>query len=263
MKPFAKRVKGAFTLLEMLLAIAITGVLLGAASYLLVSLSTIWTLRTDDAAFDEHADGVSVFLQKAFDESYGRYQPKWTSSSSASGESSGKENPGDSADTDTSRKDASGNTVESTVWSNAGVTFQKILDDDLIRTPSLHFRFFQFPPALGETNPPTTLGVEAWLIFDQSRGLALVWKDIWSIQENYATDDRDLLRTSLLSSFVTRLDYIYWNTERKQWLEYNEPQEESGSYTVPDFIRLTFDDHGRSMSRLIHIPKAERNMPLF
>lgn len=262
MRPFGKRVKGAFTLLEMLLAIAISGILIAAASYLLVSLSTIWTLRTDDAAFDEHADGVAVFLQRAFDESYGRYQPKWTVSSGSKTDS-GDEDTSGSSGGETSRKDASGNTVTSVLWTNSGVAFEKILNDDLIRNPSLHFRFFQFPPALGETNPPTTLGVEAWLIFNQAQGLAIVWKDIWSIQESYATEDRDLLRTSLLSSFVTRLDYVYWNTERKQWLEYYEPQEESGSYTLPDFIRITFDDHGRSISRLVHIPNAKLTMPRF
>lgn len=264
MKHALRKVKRAFTLLEMLLAIAITGLLIGAASYLLVSLSTIWTLRTDDAAFDEHADGVAGFLQKAFDEAYGHYQPAWKNSKDTTSEDSDSESSASTTtDDDTSTKTASGDSVISGHWSNSGVTFAKIIDDNLIKKPSLHFKFFQFPPALGETNPSTTLGVEAWLIFDEKRGLAIVWKDIWSIQESTITDDRDLLRTSLVSPFVIKLEYIYWNTDRKLWLEYEEPQEESGSYAVPDFIRLTFSDHGRAITRMIHIPNAERTMPLF
>jgi prepilin-type N-terminal cleavage/methylation domain-containing protein len=263
------RVRRAFTLLEMLLAIAITGLLIGAASYLLVSLSTIWTLRTDDAAFDEHADGVAGFLQKAFDESYGHYQPEWKNSASTTEETASTSSDTKTTTsttktaTDTQTTDASGNTTISNQWDNTGVSLTRIVNDDLVKKPSLHFKFFQFPPALGVTNPPTAMGIEAWLIFDERRGLAIVWKDIWTIQETTVSDDKDLLRTSLISSFVTRMDYIYWNTDRKLWLEYDEPQEESGSYTLPDFIRLSFTDRGHTITRLVHVPSAARAMPLF
>ena len=77
------------------------------------------------------------------------------------------------------------------------------------------------------------------------------------------TDERDLLRSSLLSSYVKRIDYIYWESDRKAWLEYPQVHDTNNVYTMPDFIRLTFDDHGRTTTRLVHIPKSEMEMPLF
>jgi prepilin-type N-terminal cleavage/methylation domain-containing protein len=283
MKRATFRFRRAFTLMEMLLAIAITGLLIGAASYLLVSLSTIWTLRTNEDSFEEHADGVTNFIQKALDESYGHYQPTLTSKNDASS-SSDKPDSDDSADSSKSQQDktsttatdkdattasgkdtttASGNEKISGVWNNSGLTLEKIVSNDQAAAPSIHFRFFQFPPALGETNPPTEMGVEAWLGFDEKRGIYIVWKDVWSIQETVVTDERDLLRTSLLSSYVKRIDYIYWESDRKAWLEYPQVHDTNNVYTMPDFIRLTFDDHGRITTRLIHIPKSEMEMPLF
>jgi len=243
----------AFTLLEVLLAIAVAGILIAASSYMVVSLSTIWTLRTDEDSFEEHADGVAVFLQKSLDEASSRFQPTW------------KEQKDSDTDTDTSAEKVSeaDSAKSSGLWKNEGVSMARIDDTSTSEIPTLHFHFFQFPPALGETNPPTTIGVEAWLKFDEKHGLAIVWKDIWSIQETSTSSDKDLLRTSVISPFATKILYIYWNGDTKRWEQYDAPHEESNTYAVPTFIRLTFTMNGQETARTIRIQASARKMPLF
>lgn len=245
----------AFSLFEMLLAIAVTGLLLTAASYLMVSLSAIWTIRTEEDSFEEHADGVAVFIQKAFDESYSRYQPVLKTADDS--------DETDDEDDDSTKQADAEDKKSVGKWTKEGVTLSRYDSNDSLTTPLLHFFFFQFPPALGTTTPHTSLGVESWLKFDEKLGLAIVWKDIWSIQETTVTDDKDLLRSSLISPFVTRLDFIYWDSDRKAWIEYDSPKEFAGTYTIPKFIRLTFSQTGRDTVRMIHVPSAERKMPLF
>jgi prepilin-type N-terminal cleavage/methylation domain-containing protein len=262
---FARR---AFTLLEVLLAIAVAGILIAASSYMIVSLSTIWTLRTDDDSFEEHADGVAAFLQKAFDEASSRYQPTWknqsTTSKSESDSSSSSSDSSSSTETTAAEKlsdtESSGSAG---LWKNAGVTMARIDDTSMTEVPSIHFYFFQFPPALGETTPPTSIGVEAWLKFDERKGLAMVWKDIWSIQDGVVSSDKDLLRTSVISTFVTKITYIYRDEDVKRWEQYDAPHEDSDTYAVPTFIRLTFTMNGQEIVRTIHVRASANKMPLF
>jgi len=59
--PHARRRDG-FTLIEMLLAIVLIGGLMTALSFHIFALSNIWLSSNDDQFFDQHVEGVSVFL---------------------------------------------------------------------------------------------------------------------------------------------------------------------------------------------------------
>ena len=61
----------AFTLIEVLLAVALGGSLLAAASIYVVSLTGIWLNRGDDDFFNQHVDGVTLFLTNALAQSEG------------------------------------------------------------------------------------------------------------------------------------------------------------------------------------------------
>ena len=54
-----------FTLIEVLLALMIAGLLLTAVSFLVVTMAQIWINRGDDDFFDQHVDGVTLFLNNA------------------------------------------------------------------------------------------------------------------------------------------------------------------------------------------------------
>ncbi len=66
---YSKRRINAFTLIEILLALAVGSMLLTAVSVYLVSLAHIWFIKGDDHFFDQHVEGVIYFLNKALKQS--------------------------------------------------------------------------------------------------------------------------------------------------------------------------------------------------
>jgi len=244
-----------FTLMEMLLAVALAGLLLGASSFLIVGLTQIWTHRTDVDSFEEHADGVAGFLQSALDDSGRRYQPSWTSPAS---------NGSAEDESEAERRLRVAQVVKSgEIWHNTGVNMAKVDKTDSIELTKLHFHFYQMPPALGGQAPAGSPGVEAWLLFEKERGLAIVWRDVWTVQTRLVTDERELLRSSLLSPLVVRLDYIYLDTDSKRWTVDEEPEESEFGNVMPEFIHLRFEEGGRATERLVRVPQGKRGMPLF
>lgn len=65
---FRKKSTKAFTLIEVIMAISIAGLLLVAATTYLFSLTQIWGDTQKDQYFTHHAEGVSRFLDQLFDE---------------------------------------------------------------------------------------------------------------------------------------------------------------------------------------------------
>ena len=66
--PIRRGRKGGFTLVEVLLALALSGLLLVAATSLLITLSRAWADRPAARdAFDAHVDGVARFLVTIMD----------------------------------------------------------------------------------------------------------------------------------------------------------------------------------------------------
>lgn len=65
----ARRSRAAFTLIEMVVTLAIMGTFLTLLSFHLVGLSNIWLNRSDDDAFEQHVEGVTLFLRKALEAS--------------------------------------------------------------------------------------------------------------------------------------------------------------------------------------------------
>jgi Tfp pilus assembly protein PilW len=53
------------TLIEVVLALAVAGFLLTAATSFVVSVSSIWSDRTQRHFFEDHVDGVTEFLRSA------------------------------------------------------------------------------------------------------------------------------------------------------------------------------------------------------
>lgn len=60
-----------FTLLEVLLALALGGILLTSVSIYVVSLANIWLNRGDADFFNQHVDGVTLFLSSSLSQSEG------------------------------------------------------------------------------------------------------------------------------------------------------------------------------------------------
>jgi len=59
------------TLVEMIVTIAILGTFMTLLAFHLVALSNLWINRSDDDHFEQHVDGVILFLSKAMDAAEG------------------------------------------------------------------------------------------------------------------------------------------------------------------------------------------------
>lgn len=220
-RPAGSRTRG-FTLIEMIVTLGILAGFLTLLSFHLVGLSNIWLNRSHDDSFEQHVEGVTLFLRKALE---------------ASETTSGEE-------------DLPVEWERPPGWSD--------LDD-----PLLHFRQ-QEAPALLVREGHRLPAIHAFLHFERETGLSLLWYSDFRAEEIEQT--RDLFRTPV-SSYVTAVDYAYYEREDDEWEIHEDPMEEDPrdeSFRLPDFLRLTFThpDEGERR-RFLLIPQRSPDLPLF
>jgi hypothetical protein len=102
----------------------------------------------------------------------------------------------------------------------------------------------------------------AYLHFEEDMGLSVLWFSALESEEIEFV--RDLLRTPI-SSFVTRIDYAYYEMEDDEWELTDEPiEEDDGSFRLPHYLKLTFThpEEGER-TRSVLIPQTSNSVPLF
>lgn len=213
-----------FTLIEMLVTLAIIGTFMTLLSFHLVALSNLWINRSDDDFFEQHVDGVTLFLNNALEASEG---------------ASGSDGEQATAPVEWARPPG---------WSD--------MDD-----PLLYFQQAE-APALFVREGQSLPAIQAYLHFDDNEGLSILWFSALDAEDIERVND---LRRSPVSSYVTRMDYAYYELEDDEWEITEDPMEDDGgAFRLPDFIRLTFT-HPEQGERLrsILIPHAATEIPLF
>lgn len=132
------------TLVEMIISIAIIGTFMTVLSFHLVGLSNLWINRTDDDFFEQHVDGVILFLNNAME---------------ASEDASGGGGEG-------------GQPVQwarPPGWSD--------MDD-----PLLYFQQAE-APALFVREGLSLPAIQAYLYFDEREGLSVLWYSVLDAEE--------------------------------------------------------------------------------
>ncbi|MCD8481941.1 MAG: prepilin-type N-terminal cleavage/methylation domain-containing protein [Verrucomicrobia bacterium] len=128
-----------------------------------------------------------------------------------------------------------------------------------LRDPQLRFRVADRHPFFaleGGAFPEVT----AYLQFERNDGLLLLWSSSFQIE---VEDTRDLQR-SLLSRFVTRVEYCYFDREDNRWHTDETPRrDDSNEFIVPDFLRLTFSRGEEELQRVVYLPPHSRSVPSF
>jgi len=91
-------------------------------------------------------------------------------------------------------------------------------------------------------------------------GLFLYWQS--RLEEEFQETPP---RQTLLSPYVTQIQYQYYDTDLERWDSQGSPRNNSqGTYDVPWRIKLVFDDEeGEEISYLINLPNAAEGLPLF
>ena len=272
------RCVAAFTLLEVILAVTIAGALLAGAATLMVSVTNAWLEREDRHFFEDHVDGATEFLQASFSMAGTEIALSDDDESSAS-----TSNESDYKDTETGSPQVtveisgnnasdSGNSSESkNTGSTTGSGLIRVSEDPIdwskppgfadYQDPLLHFGLRETPPLLVQRENAPIIGVEAFLHFEDEKGLSLLWYT--PLQED--SEDLDDLHRTPISDLVTKVEYIYWDERFEKWESETEPKEGEGDdqFILPRFLKLTFEYEAVTKERTLTIPVTSRNALIF
>ncbi|MGB0744795.1 MAG: PulJ/GspJ family protein [Opitutales bacterium] len=262
-----------FTLLEVLLAISITGFVLAAASTMVFSVSNIWMNRQESHFFEDHVDGVTEFIQSCFTNA-GTEIALEGSDATADADA----NPDQPEDTpENGEEQNNGNNSnnaqagkEGTGGGSSGQSLLRRTENPIgwakppgfatYRDPLVNFKLRDNPPLFVNTDNAPVMGIDAFLYFEKNEGLSLLW---YSILQEEAEDEDDLRRT-LVSPYIQAIRYVYWDERFERWEEEEEPQEEENDeYLLPRYLKLIFEYEGETMERTVSIPVPSTSALLF
>ena len=228
------KIRGAFTLIEVLIALAIAGLVLSAATSLLVTISRAWADRpaTRDA-FDAHVNGVGRFLVTLMDKAT---MP-----------------PGPSGQT-------------------GPISLGRPIGFSDTEDPLVSFFVREAPPLLVWPRGLAPR-VHCYLYFEDGEGLSLLWySDLQEMERGEdgkpeLEDEDDLFKTPI-SSLCEEVVYCYYGEEGadsddfKEWEKESKLEEnaESGKFRLPAFVQLVFRQPKEDLERTVTIP-VERISP--
>ena len=225
-----------FSLVEVLLALSIGGLVLLAATALLVTISQAWANRpaTRDA-FDAHVNGVSHFLSAVLEEA--------SLSSFA-------------------------------LPNDQSIDLQYPVGFSDAQDPLIHFYLREAPP-LFFSPYGSAVRVHAYLNVQDGEGLSILWfSELQELEKNdegrmEPQDESELMKT-LVSPFCQEIFYCYYGDEDarpddiKEW-EIQDSLEESekgqDNYRIPAFIRLYFAGKKKTWNALFLLRSKDFRRP--
>ena len=216
-----------FTLVEVLLALTIGGLVLVAATTLLITISQAWANRpaTRDA-FDAHVNGVAHFLTAVLEEASVAPLAK---------------------------------NQDKVIDLQTPVGFSEVDD------PLVHFYLREAPPLF--FNPHgKSVRVHAYLYPDETDGLSLLWfSELQELEKgedgNLQPVEEEELLKSIISPFCREVYYYYYGEEDdgpddvKNWEVYSDLQEseKSDEFRIPAFMKLVFRWDDEDLERTISL----------
>lgn len=217
--------KSGFSLVEVLLALSIGGIVLVVATSLLVTISRTWANRpaTRDA-FDAHVNGVDHFLTAIIEEA--------------------------------SISPFSKNSQKS-IDLKSPIGFSEAED------PLIYLYLKEAPPLFDSQNGKSTR-VHTYLFPNEAEGLSLLWfTDLQELEKDEGGDvqpaEEDELKRTIISPFCQEVFYCYYGEEGaekddiKNWEFFSELQEsEKGDgYRMPASMKLVFRWENENLERTI------------
>ena len=227
--------KKGFSMMEVLVALALGGLLLVSSTDLLVSISKRWIDGPSSKdAFDAHVNGVSRFLTAVMEEAT---VPTLNSSG------------------------------------NQAIDLRRPVGFSDSEDPLIHFYLRDAPPFFVWPKGPAQR-VHAYLYFEEGEGLSIAWfSELQELEKNeegeMAPEDEDELFKTLVSPFCEAIHYCYYGDEDdgeldiKEWeypTDLRESEKTEGKFQLPAFIKLVFRGEEEGLDRTITIP-IERLSP--
>jgi len=218
------RQKNGLTLVEMIVTIAILGSFMTLLSFHLVALSNLWLNRTDDDFFEQHVDGVILFLNNAIE----------ASESVEGGEQGGPSQPVEWA--------------RPPGWSD--------FDD-----PLLHFRQKE-TPALFVREGISLPDILAYIHFSDDLGLSILWYSAFDAEE--IESEQDLKRTPISRFVTKIEYAYYDMEDDEWEITGDPEENDDEEFLLPNFLRLTFSHPAEGERvKSVFIPHKSTDVPLF
>lgn len=260
-----RRLRSGFTLIEIVLAIALSTLVLLSAAIFVFSAFHLLTETENNPGLEHHKLGVVGYLQYAFFQA----QPSntttggnaTTGNTTGNGYAGGQGNGGNSsASGGPTTSFASSTTPTITISANQTnrVTWGYPPGVAAIDNPYISFRVDDDDPLLvwdSGPRPPAT----AWLYFKEGEGLSLVWQT-----DQQKTLDPDAVQRTILSPLVTKMEFVFYDPTTSQWSTADiPPTDSSGNTLLPTYIRLTFKINGKEEVMDVNLPAAQTNLPIY
>jgi prepilin-type N-terminal cleavage/methylation domain-containing protein len=222
-----KKKKG-FSMVEVLLALTIGGLILTAATSLLITISRAWADRpaTRDA-FDAHVNGVAHFLTAVLEEAT------------------------------LATLNRAGDDV---------IDLQRPVGYSDSDDPLIHFYLREGPPLLVWPSGSASR-VHCYFQFVDGDGLSFLWfSELQELEKNdkgqMELENEDDLFNTLISPFCSEIFYCYYGDEDadvddiKEWeiLDDLEENVQSAKFRIPAFIKLVFKWEEENLERTITLP---------
>lgn len=255
------------SLIEVVIAIAISGFILASAASFVVSITDIWSKREQRYAFFEHADGVSQFLKTNFRSaqiipSEDNSLQNSTNDPATETNPSIQANDGSISIETNTQNTRSGDDLDNEPQSDTNLFWQSPEFNQSSDEPILSFQIRETTPLLTSSKGVMPVENTLYLYFEPDEGLSLVHTS--SLNETIESDD-DYHRT-MLSPFVKDMQYIYWDIETETWESLDEPMvspDDEFTYLIPNFLKLSFKHKETEIERIIPIPKHSKHLILY
>jgi prepilin-type N-terminal cleavage/methylation domain-containing protein len=261
--PQTTRTKQGMTLLEVILAIAVAGLLLTAATSLVTSLSSIWMSRQDRNFFDDHADGVAEFIRASFQQAGTEIALDSNTDTPEAEPDATPPQPQPNTDAqnpNTNSRSSSGGLLR---VSETPVAWARPPDYPEYEQPLLSFAYQKPPPLLSAAGDRARSTIQAYLYFKADEGLSLLW---YSTLQEEIEDLQDLYHTTI-SPLVSGIQYRYWDPDFERWEVLDSPKEDetadSEDYLLPQSIILSFSREDDTIARTITIPITSRSTLIY
>jgi len=241
-----RRAKRAFTLLEIVLALAVTALLLSGASFFLYSLSSIWLKADTEPTLDQHYRGACRFLE------YLILQAKTSSSTSTTSTTSSTTTT--STSTTSTSSSASSSSTSSTSAANVSWGFPP--NESTAGTPMMQISLADPLPFFVWDEGPLP-NITCWLMLDDKEGLYAVWKSEKESKENPS----EIYRTPI-SKLVTGITYLYYDDSTMLWQEDPLPPSETMTSGTVKGVSFTFNLNGDIRTYKIYFRKKPTSLPL-
>jgi prepilin-type N-terminal cleavage/methylation domain-containing protein len=266
-----RRAQAGFTLVEIILAIALSTLVLLASAVFVFAAFNLLTQTQNDPGIEHHKLGVVGYLEYAFSQappSTGNTTGNTTNTSGGAGfptASTGGNTNGNTTGNSTAGSPAlsfgsgalggigtgSSNQTTQVSWGSPPGMIS-------IDNPYLSFRVDDDDPLLvwdSGPRPPAT----AWLYFKEGEGLSIIWQT-----DQQKLIDPSAMQRTLLSPLVTKMGFEYYDPSTMQWSEADTPPTDAnGNQLLPTFIRLTFKINGKEEVMTVNLPTSTSSVPIY